>query len=299
VSTHQFRGRSTRRQRRRAGFSQASTRRPITLYDQHGREWHASVGIKTGRPTGQIVQNFHAPWMPDQKYLKVNPENTSELFIDYDAMLNNRRVAHQEYHKLALDAARELKIDPPNRGEYNESIIKMVRSKPPKPVEPIIAAMQENQWILGFTAVVDPRLERFVIKPRGDNSDILGEFDFRDASRSFADAKDANVSNVASGPQRAKGPTPQPNEQTEEQIEEDGDAFTDFDAAAGEESNVESMLADLEEEHDADAVGGKTVSPAKAARPTPHSKRPSNKKKRAQQGNRPTLASGAQPVVGE
>lgn len=321
MTSHQFRGKPARRQRKRGGFSQASTRRGITLYDQHGREWTAQVGLKSGRPTGQIEPNFIAPWYPDQQYLRVNPENTSELFIDYMAMLARRRARRDQYHKAAVDFAREKKLEEPTLGQYPEAIRRSIGGSP-KAIEPVVAAIQGNRYILGLTTVVDRRLERFVTVQRTDA--IVEEFDFHDDesgdARSFASARAA----AAKVRERVRDLPAEPTPEAEEDLNDlellDGGTTEDtvdelLDGLATEDLEDDDD-EDLDETFDPEATGGKTVAPGneeRVARQAP--RRPQSSAKRARHGanrgggtdaqktvqraGRKTLADGAAPVIAD
>jgi hypothetical protein len=321
---HSYQG-GSRKRRKRGRFSQASTRRPIVLYDQHQREWTAQVGVKTGMPTGKIVPNFRAPWYPDQQYFRVNPENTAELFIDYKAMLLRRNARMKAYHQGASEWARDKKIPTPEKlGEYSEQI-RRGYGGPPKPLEPVVAAIQGNRYILGLTDKVDKRLERFVTKPR--NEEVLAEYDFSEGGEDDGAKPETSRARAVPAARRRRDVEP---------IIQDGDdsAFDDFDGGApgkagegdaGGEISVEELLAGIEDEAKADARqdledtvdsaarGGRRVPPRAAdraekqapRRPTASAtrkgsgKKPTADAKKRQLAGRRSLADGAQPVIGE
>jgi hypothetical protein len=267
-------------------------------------------------PTGLIVPNFRAPWYPDQQYLKVNPENTSELFIDYDAMILRRNARISEFHKLAVDFAHDKKLAvPTKKGEYSEELTRQLGGAP-KPIQPVIAARQGNVFILGpdyaeahgLNYATDARLERYVTRAR--NEAILEEYDFA-PERTFAEAKSHSAQASTPRPRVANEAAPEETDETDT-ADDDVGAFDEL--GDGTDANVESMLDELEDEFDAEAMGGKTVAPQtvdRAARQAPRrpgtktatkgAKRPktaAEKRRAAQRGNRPTLATGAAPVIG-
>lgn len=311
-SGHSYKGRRGRRSRRAGSFSQATYRRGITLHDQHGREWTATVGTKTGMPTGIIQPSFSAPWFPDHQYMRVNPDNTSELFIDYEALLLRRRARLADFHNLALDIARKKGFPLPAKvGEYSDELLGLLPGMP-KPVQPIVAAMQGNEYILGFTDVVDERLRRYVMPSRDALLAEAEAMDFR--PRSFADAKAAAANNTAT-PIEAAPAVRSSNASASLTNERDVEAFDDLGGTEGDEADVETMLDALDEEYDAAAVGGRTIAPQKqerAARQAPRrnsgkgtkvvSRAAAAKHRRAlakKAGRRPTLADGARPVIAE
>jgi hypothetical protein len=321
------------------------TRRPFTCRDQHGREWTGQAGLKSGMPTGQLVPSFHAPWYPDQQYLRVNRDNISELWIDYEAMFLRRNARLEQFHKLAEARARQKSMPAPKRGEYAPELLQ-VCGQIPKALEPVVAAMQGNPWILGLSTRVDPRLDRFVTKPR--NQVILEQtgYDFGadsyemavagrendltqlpramvqerhggdDTSESVQDAT-ARISEQLRARQR-----PSQRELDEELKANAEDAFGALDGA-GDDVDVDAMVDelgtepdvddDLDEQFDSEAVGGKTVNPKneeRVQRSAPRRSTQTTRKKgttskgtiaelkRAQRGNRRTLADGAPPVIG-
>lgn len=175
---HEFTGQRRRRKKRGSGFSQAMTRREITLYDQHGREWSASVEQKSGMPTGMISPSFEAPWRPDAQYLKVNPDNTSELYIDYETMYKRRRARLEQYHRDAVTKAAANKWPTPEKGKYSQEVLETL-GRPPKPLEPVAAAMQGHPWILGFSKTPDPRLVPFLhVNRREVTPEEIDGYDF-------------------------------------------------------------------------------------------------------------------------
>jgi hypothetical protein len=322
--SHEFRGQSRRRRGQQAGWSQASTRRGITLYDQHDREWTTQVSNHTGMPTSAIVPSFQAPWFPDEQYLKVNPDNTSELYIDYESLLRNRNAFLNEYHQAALVVARQKELPTPERGNYHAKIVDAIGPMP-KPIEPIVAAMQGNVYILGKTYAesrgldyrVDKRLERFCAQAN-DTDRLLEQFDFGSAP-----GDEERVERIGLTP-KGRAALAEPGENDLE-----GDGEIDLEAAAnemelgsGEETSdtalldeLEDELSELEEQHDQEALGGRTVAPKNSERAARQAPRTGNKsavrpkhgrsrgsmpaQRAAQREGRASLADGAAPVIGD
>lgn len=147
-----------------SGWSQARTRRSQRYTDDHGRKWSASIEIRSGDPTGLIQPNFTAPWYPDQAYLTQDADDRSKLHIDYAGMLRSRLEAHEEYHRQAVEEAtsRSWTIsEEEGKPVYDRKLLQII-GPPPRAIEPVIAAMQGNSWILGFSDVPDPRLVPFL-----------------------------------------------------------------------------------------------------------------------------------------
>lgn len=180
------------------GWSQANLRRPQYMTDQHGRTWFADVEIRSGYPVGPIRPRFDAPWHPDQSALKVDHEKPTQIRIDYEALLNERLEAHRDYHGRAVEESASRRWPVPTEGEVYSKELQLIVGKPPAPVEPIVAAMQENSWILGFSKKPDPRLTKFIVTQEGLRQQLFASLpDLSDASRDDADEVSAELARPA------------------------------------------------------------------------------------------------------
>lgn len=198
------------------GWSQADTRYPQTMFDQHGREWFADIEMRSGAPTGLIRPRFTAPWYPEQSWLKPAGNHRRDvLAIDYEGAIASRLEAHREYHQRAVEESASRRWDVPTEGDPYSLELQLIVGKPPKPVEPIIAAMQNNSWILGFSKVPDPRLTKFIETREQRRQQVFANMP------DFSDVPDVHSS---------------------------GYAVDDVD------EELESLM-DYEEEHDREAVG--------------------------------------------
>lgn len=193
-----------------SGYDQPSTRMPGTLKDQHGRLWSATIDKKSGYPVGVIQpKGWRAPWLPNQGFFKFeNPDDNRSFRIAYDQILDQRLKAHEDWASQFRQAALVRGWNPDDQTKQS-NITELVGTKP-LPIEPVVACMQGNKWMLGLTDKVDPRLEPFVVKRTDRVSRVVAEMDFSDADDAFEDT-----------------------------------------------------LADLEDEIDPDAIGGKKVNPRK------------------------------------
>lgn len=162
-----------------ADQGQPSTRRPGTLTDQHGRKWRASIDKKSGFPVGVIQPlGWLAPWMPPQGFFRFTEEEPTRMEIDYEAILNQRLQDHEQWAAGFRQAALVRGWDPDDKAKAMN--ITEIVGKKPQPVEPVVAAMQGNRWILGLTQKVDPRLEPFTRQAERRVSRVLQEMDFSD-----------------------------------------------------------------------------------------------------------------------
>ena len=136
-------------------LDQAATRRYSKYQDQHGRWWGAPTENTTGDPCSVYeMQGWNAPLTPDDKYIKLNADRRG-VTIDYARWINDLKQANADYQKLLRDTAHAL---------YGDKALEVIASPPPslfdrigyppkQRIEPIVAAMQGNKWILGLTKV--------------------------------------------------------------------------------------------------------------------------------------------------
>lgn len=328
---------------KKASFSQASLRRVVTMFDQHGRQWWASVEIRSGMPVGNIEpKEWSAPWLPDQQYLVVNPDDATQLFIDYRRMATDRKSSEDEYHAAALQLAGDKKWPMPALGEYPREITDAL-GRPPRSRVLVIAAWQRNPWLLGQTETPDPRLEQLVererpkvtMRPEDWTAEDFGPDSYRasvgddhtvnrtaTAAPKWVASDEPSADDIAQLEQidgmavvAANGDVVGVHADTEESDEEfdvDSVPTGELDETVNAALGIDDDDEDLDEEHDAAAVGGKVVHPRHAERvQRQQARRPGQSAKRQKQGaersakgapqtarKRPTLADGAKPVVG-
>lgn len=274
-----------------SGNSQADQRRAHFMTDQHGRPWSCSIELKSGMPTGLIANDFHAPWLPEQNALVVNPNNTSELWIDYGLMWRERMQALSAYHKNAVALAVDKNWPVPTKGVYSNDFRRVLQD-PPKPLQPVKAAAQENPWILGFTDVIDERLYEYVTPLEDRDTDLDDGEDYSPDgfAEQVAQQEGATLDDDAVEERGPRAPVPFVRpvldladmqddsvgdyrdggdddglgvQGTDTPSDEDDDAYAPR-FPAEEEGPEESALAVLDETHD-DGFAGRTIPPQKAA----------------------------------
>jgi hypothetical protein len=249
-----------------SGQSQASFRYPQTYRDNHGRRWRASVEIRSGYPTGRIACLHKTPggnpppWLPPQgfPFMDVDPTRRDRLFINYEAIIDDRIRAHEELYNRAIEEAGARGLPIPEKGQpWDRRLVAILGTLDQlAAIQPAIAAMQGNSWILGLTDKVDTRLLPFVRKSREEKRQAIYRNlpDFSDASR--LDGADVTGDAIAA---------------LDNEDDLDGD---EWDALDPNEDPVDPSLEsrlDLEEQFDASATGGKL-------QPTPSNKRHEAKK---------------------
>lgn len=324
---HNFTGR-VGSQRREKRWSQASTRRPLVTYDQHGRPWYCETEIKSGMPCSPFQPQFLAPWYPQSNYIKVNPNNTAECFIDYDTMRADKRKALSGYHRNAVELATDKKWAIPEPGQAYERQIVAKLGTPPNPIQPIIAAQQENPWVIGWTEKPDPRLVE-AVKSKRRRIELEDEgFDFgedsyaetvstvparrdrvvqksQDQQKLIEDVGEFQAEAVAGAEDDFVPNKPGANAQSlvDEDDPELAGAFDD----SIEDDKKEEKLMDLEETVDPKSLGGtrvpvKTkpqVERAERRPPAPPTTARKPVAKKGGGGARRSIAQGARPVVAD
>lgn len=161
--------------------SQADQRRSQKMYDQHGREYFASIEKASGYPTGLISCLYEAPVFPPQQYLKINPDKPQELTVDYEAWIRDLEEAHRGWkermvqigvliHGSAFDSRRDL----------SPEVAFMVGPKP-YPVEPVLACRQGSRWALGLSSEMPPEAHRWFPAKEEEESLVFSDVPVSDA----------------------------------------------------------------------------------------------------------------------
>lgn len=163
-------------------LGQPSTRRSARFIDtNHGRRWSAIIDKRSGGTIGKMQPlGWRAPWMPDQSFFRFSEDDPTRFTIDYQAMLDSRLAAHEQWNAEFRSTALKRGWSPDDPEKMN-SLIELIGPKP-LPVEPIVAAMQGNSWILGLSQKVDERVERFLPKKVNRVEKAVQSMDFRDES---------------------------------------------------------------------------------------------------------------------
>lgn len=163
--------------------------------DVHGRRWGCIMDTKCkGGPApagpfeyqeyqhrreNDCVAPFRPPWLPEQDYLRPVKGRYDLLGIDYERMLKDQRRSHKLYEEQCMEVAAVLDVEY-EPGQPVPAKVVRVAGKAPRPLEPIVAAMQGNRWILGMTDVPHPGLAKLLAPPKTDTEDFLTQFSFGD-----------------------------------------------------------------------------------------------------------------------
>lgn len=177
----------------RGNWSQRHQRAEMTFQDQHGREYYASIELRTGDPTGLIEPLFRAPLMPPQKYLsRRNKKRPYDIEVDYVAWKRDVRARRREWEKEGRQLAQKMhgsKFDP--REAFTMEVLDVI-GPPPEAIEPIIAAEQGNRWVLGLTKKVDMRLVKF-FEPEDTDPDYRDREDAEEEGEDYGGANPART----------------------------------------------------------------------------------------------------------
>jgi hypothetical protein len=142
-------------------WSQQHQRRYQLFTDDHGREWGGNLEVKTGDVVGLLEPQFTAPLIPDQKYLERVDRRPYDLHINYKRWKADIRNGRRDWEREGRQLMRKMRGKAYNPSEeFGEDVLDVI-GEPPQALEPIIAAEQENSWILGKTKRPDKRLVKF------------------------------------------------------------------------------------------------------------------------------------------
>jgi hypothetical protein len=169
----------------RGNWSQREQRRGHKFKDQHGREYFATVELKTGAPCGLIEMLFTAPLMPERTYMEIVEERPYDLFINYDRWLADIRTNRSDWEKEGRSRSRKIYGTEYDASKPFTAEVLEIIGPPPQPIEPVLAAKQGNKWILGFTNKVDPRLIEFFEQTSEEEELDFSDDDFSDLDDQF------------------------------------------------------------------------------------------------------------------
>ncbi len=170
--------------------SQADKRRYETFRDQHGRFWGANIEIETGDPCEVLSpQGWTAPsepswakglFMPPEDVVKMVPraeraKKGYQVFVNYSLWLEKWDTRDIDYHKKMADYARGMN----KTGAVNiagllknptPDLLRQVGQPPFPPREFIQAMSANNKWVLGQSTAIpnSPKLHALLelIRPQ-------------------------------------------------------------------------------------------------------------------------------------
>jgi len=135
-----------------------------TFVDQHDRKWGASCAKKTGHPANLLEPQFTAPLEVPHQHIKVNPNDSRLVKIDYDGWIKGIKDGEQQW----LDMVQKWVIDLGIQGTIQQTIddpppqiLSLVGPRPTRRTEPVLAAKAGNKWVLGLSTVVPEKAKQF------------------------------------------------------------------------------------------------------------------------------------------
>lgn len=146
--------------------SQYETRESRVFRDQHGRRWTCRVEKKSGQPVGSWHKmDWTAPLDVPGEYMliKATDDGSNVVEIQYPTWITTLEDAHREYEKRERQLLQARFDDEWHK--YREQVpedIRLFLGRKPDAVEPVVAAMQGNAWVLGLTTRVDLRLVKWL-----------------------------------------------------------------------------------------------------------------------------------------
>lgn len=144
-------------------WSQAKQRTNLTVYDQYGREYFGVIEIKTGDKVGIWETRFQAPLTPEDKYLERVPGRPYSLYWNIRRHINDIRAERRDWERRGHQAARKLHGQAYNPATaLSSSDVLDIIGPPPQAVEPLLAALQGDLWVLGRSKKVNQKLVPFI-----------------------------------------------------------------------------------------------------------------------------------------
>lgn len=182
---------------------QPDHRRGQMFQDEHGRDWHGNIELKTGKTTGHLSpvwaggrtfagQPYTVPefLVPPQGLVRVHPEKPWAVVIDYAAWIADLKQAWLDYRRRVREL--EVKFHGDKANEANPSNqTRNLAGPPPMAVDLVLAMQTGNRWALGLT----PKMPRWaqVLVPKDETVTM----DFPDADEeTYLDVEDENLDRV-------------------------------------------------------------------------------------------------------
>jgi hypothetical protein len=147
-------------------LSQTDRRKPRKLKDVYGRTWETTFDVVADDACAPInPHGWSSPLVVPQKYLRVQPDDRSMLKEMYGPWLQDLEAAHKEYEQRLFDDAMTIfGNEGPKAYEDRSPALLRYTGAAPQPIEPVLAALQGNKWMLGLTDKPDPRLTKFFVQ---------------------------------------------------------------------------------------------------------------------------------------
>jgi hypothetical protein len=165
------------------GWNQNKQRAYAFWYDQHktakfpdGRPWwsvveRAADGAAMPMPVGEVQPaGWSAPWFPPPHCItrsigRAKPGTSMyehRFVIDYGALVADDSASMREYYRRAAQAAAQLKEPIPQYGQDVSWGLAQIIGAPPRSPKIAEAALAGDEWLLGFSDLVNKPLARLL-----------------------------------------------------------------------------------------------------------------------------------------
>jgi hypothetical protein len=119
--------------------------------DQHGRKWFGSIEIRSGYPI-RVTPQFESPLRVPPRYMAYDPNEPNLITIDYERWVSDLEAAHQRWEdQLRKGAIKFYAEKAPEAIKNPPAVLLDAVGTKPQPVEPILAALSGNKWVLGLS----------------------------------------------------------------------------------------------------------------------------------------------------
>jgi hypothetical protein len=165
------------------GWNQNKQRAYAFWYDQHkcpqfpdGRPWWSVVerpadGAAMPMPVGEVQPvGWAAPWFPPPHLITRSIGRSKpgasmyehRFVIDYGSLVADDSASMREYYRRAAQAAAQLKEPIPQYGQDVSWGLAQIIGSPPRSPKIGEAALAGDEWLLGFSDVVNKPLARLI-----------------------------------------------------------------------------------------------------------------------------------------
>lgn len=170
---------------------QQANRTMRVFTDQHGRKWQAIIEVKTGRPVSPPWPRFKAPVYPETAFFRYGRgDQEGEIFIDYDAWLEQLDNAWRNYHQRLHDVAKAEYKDQRPEDMIANPTDQLISAWGDPPVHRDIprAMRAKNKWILGQVDIsLKPAWAEAILPTPKETEKELEQFEFPDVEVAPAD----------------------------------------------------------------------------------------------------------------
>lgn len=149
--------------------TQPDRRQDAIFTDQHGRRFKTVVERDTMHPCAALTPyGWKAPLVTPDKYFQIDKDEPFRLKIDYDSWIADLEEAAREYDtRLGSNAVMLFGTGAASALQRRDTELLRYTGPAPFPVDPVKAARQGNNWVLGIKTGPMPEWAKpFFEKPK-------------------------------------------------------------------------------------------------------------------------------------